>query len=187
MKRTALVLSLLLTALTALQAQSIAAAQAASEQPASRWIALGTRGGPMASGTRSQPANESISFRFDLPVRSIVFTGDTGPSPALEELAQGADLLVAEMMDIDHTIANVRRNSPDLDPEILAATERHLRDHHLLAKDVGMLAQQAGVGGVVVTHFVGREPGEPGHSEYLRQIGEHFAGPVTIAADLGAF
>jgi ribonuclease BN (tRNA processing enzyme) len=94
---------------------------------------------------------------------------------------------IAEMMDIEHTVANVRRNSPHLDPQVLPAIERHLRDHHLSTRDVGMLAQRAGVGGVIVTHFVGKEPGEPGHFEYLRRIGEHFAGPVTIAADLDMF
>lgn len=329
MKRLALMLSLLVTQFSPVLAQGVAATQVAGEQPASRWITLGTRGGPMASGTRSQPANlllngghtylvdvgdgtagqlakvgipanrveavfishlhfdhtaglagllglrwqtnapnvltiygppgtkalvdgliasmvpgttagygvpgapqadvrdqvavvelrdrtkatldgmqvsvrknshysfpagselerayESLAFRFELPDRSIVFTGDTGPSSALEELAKGADLLVAEMMDVDHTIASVRRNSPNLDPQVLAATERHLRDHHLLPQDVGMLAQRAAVGGVVVTHFVGREPDETGHFEYLSLIAEHFAGPVTIANDLEAF
>lgn len=130
---------------------------------------------------------EALSFRFDLPGRSIVYTGDTGPSRAVEELAQGADLLVAEMMDVEFTIANVRRNSPNLDPRVAAGMERHLRDHHLLPKDVGELAARAGVKGVVVTHFVGEEVENPRHFEYLRQVGEHYRGPVVIADDLDGF
>ena len=130
---------------------------------------------------------ESLSFRFDLAGRSIVYTGDTGPSTAVEELAQGADLLVAEMMDVDFTIANVRRNSPNLDPRVAAGMERHLREHHLLPADVGQLAARAGVKGVVVTHFVGEEVASPRHSEYLRAIGEHYLGPVVIADDLDGF
>jgi ribonuclease BN (tRNA processing enzyme) len=130
---------------------------------------------------------ESLSFRFDLAGRSIVYTGDTGPSTAVEELAQGADLLVAEMMDVDFTIANVRRNSPNLDPRVAAGMERHLREHHLLPADVGQLAARAGVRGVVVTHFVGEEVASPRHFEYLRAIGEHYRGPVVIADDLDGF
>ncbi len=130
---------------------------------------------------------ESLSFRFDLPGRSIVYTGDTGPSPAVEELASGADLLVAEMMDVDDTIAKVRSNSPNLPPQVAMGMERHLREHHLLPADVGEMASRAHVGAVVVTHFSGREVNDPAHLEYLRQIAEHFSGPAVIANDMDEF
>ncbi len=130
---------------------------------------------------------KSLSFRFDTPDRSIVYTGDTGPSSAVEELALGADLLVAEMMDVEDTVAAVRRNSPDLPPAVARAMESHLRDHHLLPADVGRMANRAGVGAVVVTHFVGIETDQPEHFGYLRQIGEHFDGPAVIANDLETF
>ncbi|MXP45755.1 MBL fold metallo-hydrolase [Allopontixanthobacter sediminis] len=130
---------------------------------------------------------ESLSFRFDLPGRSIVYTGDTGPSAAVEDLAKGADLLVAEMMDVDDTIAMVRRNNPNMPPQVAAGMERHLREHHLLPKDVGELAARAKVGAVVVTHFAGREVGDPAHLEYLREIATNYDGPVVIADDLDVF
>ena len=47
---------------------------------------------------------DSLSFRFDLPDRSIVYTGDTGPSDAVTALARGADVLVSEL--IDATVAS---------------------------------------------------------------------------------
>lgn len=130
---------------------------------------------------------EALSFRFDLPSRAIVYTGDTGPSEAVTELARGADLLVAEMMDVDHTIAMVRRNAPNLPATAARTMERHLREHHLLPGDVGRLAADAAVDAVVVTHFVGLEPVEPGHLEYLDEIAQHYAGPVAIANDLDSF
>jgi ribonuclease BN (tRNA processing enzyme) len=139
------------------------------------------------TGSDSDQRFESLSLRFQLPDRAIVYTGDTGPSRAVEELANGADLLVAEMMDLDDTIQNVRRNSPDLNPRVLAATEQHLRTHHLMPEDVGVLAKRAGVGGVVVTHFVGREPTMTGHFAYLRAISKHYTGPATIADDMDVF
>ena len=130
---------------------------------------------------------ESLSFRFDLPGRAIVFTGDTGPSTAVEELAQGADLLIAEMMDVADTIANVRRNNPNMPDQARMAMEQHLSTHHLLPADVGQLAARAGVGGVVVTHFIGRERGDPVHFGYLSEIAEHYTGPVVIANDLDVY
>jgi ribonuclease BN (tRNA processing enzyme) len=130
---------------------------------------------------------ESLSYRVDLPGRSIVYTGDTGPSAEVEELAQGADLLVAEMMDVADTIAGLRRNNPNMPNAVAQGMERHLTDHHLLPKDVGEMAARASVGGVVITHFVGRERGDPLFFEYLREIAEHFDGPVTIANDFDVF
>src|SRR5262245_65442676 len=40
--------------------------------------------------------HKSYSYRFESPDRVIVFTGDTGPSDAVTELAKNADLLVTE-------------------------------------------------------------------------------------------
>ncbi len=130
---------------------------------------------------------ESLSFRFDLAGRSIVYTGDTGPSTAVEQLAQGADLLIAEMMDVDETIRLLRRDAPNMPEPVFAGMERHLREHHLLPPDVGEMAARAEVGAVVVTHFSGHERGHPQHFEYLRQIAEHFDGPVVIANDMDEF
>ena len=47
-------------------------------------------------GTPAYGKYKSYSYRFDAADRSVVFTGDTGPSNAVAELAKGADLLVAE-------------------------------------------------------------------------------------------
>jgi ribonuclease BN (tRNA processing enzyme) len=40
--------------------------------------------------------HKSYSYRFETPDRVVVFTGDTGTSDAVTELAKGADLLVTE-------------------------------------------------------------------------------------------
>jgi ribonuclease BN (tRNA processing enzyme) len=44
---------------------------------------------------------KSYSYRFDTPDRVVVFTGDTGPSDQLTELAKGADLLVSEVNSVE--------------------------------------------------------------------------------------
>lgn len=130
---------------------------------------------------------QALSLRFDLPGRSIVYTGDTGPSTAVEELAQGADLLIAEMMDVPLIVANVRKANPNMPEPALKNMATHLRDHHLLPKDVGEMAARANVKGLVVTHFAGAEPTSAKHYEYIREIAENYDGPFTIANDLEAF
>ena len=140
-----------------------------------------------AAGSEQDRRFKSLSFRFDTPGRSIVYTGDTGPSPAVERLAQGADLLVSEMIDVPATVANVRRNTPAMSAAALSDLTWHLSHHHLTPAQVGELAGRAKVKRLVVTHMV---PGNltPGAvAAYLKAVAANFAGPSEIADDLDRF
>lgn len=143
-----------------------------------------------AEGSVQAQLYKSFAYRFDMPDRSLVYTGDTGPSTAVTELAQGADILLSEMMDVDFTIAllrgvNERRPTPLPEP-VMQGMAKHLRDHHLVPEDVGEMAAAAGVKEVVVTHFVGDESPE-GMAEYEAILKSLFDGKVTIANDLDRF
>jgi ribonuclease BN (tRNA processing enzyme) len=130
----------------------------------------------------------SLSFRFDLRDRSIVYTGDTGPSSAVVALAKGADVLVTEMIDPQWTAQALERRSVAMDPRALAIMREHLTKHHLSPEQVGQLAARAGVGRVVVTHLAGGGANDPdAEQRYARQIGLNFKGPVAIAKDLDRF
>jgi len=138
-------------------------------------------------GSEEDRAFESLSFRFDLPDRAIVYTGDTGPSEAVERLAKGADLLVTEMIDFDRTVAEIRRVSPNMPPAAMTGIQTHLRDHHVTPKQVGEMARAAGVKAVVVTHLAAPAIDGGIALEYQAAIGRHYAGPVAIARDLDSF
>jgi ribonuclease BN (tRNA processing enzyme) len=138
-------------------------------------------------GSADDRAFESLAFRFDTPGRSIAYTGDTGPSPAVERLAHNADLLVTEMIDFDRTVAEIRRVSPNMPSAALAGLSIHLRDHHLTPRQVGELATSAGVKSVVVTHISAPAFNDEIAAEYLREIGKAFAGHTAIAYDLRSF
>ena len=129
---------------------------------------------------------KSYSYRFDAADRSVVFTGDTGPSDAVAEMAKGADLLVSEV-----TV------SPDeykeqpiwqlMTPEQQSAFMRHQREEHLFADEVGKMAARAGVKTVVLTHITAT--GNP-NDDYVRlaeEVKKHFSGQVLIAKDLMEF
>lgn len=140
-----------------------------------------------APGSEPDRRFKSLSFRFALPDRVIAYTGDTGPSGAVERLARGADLLVSEMIDVAATVANVRRNTPDMSAGALAGLTRHLSEHHLTAHQVGEMAARAGVKQVVVTHLVATGA-TPQQMEALQaDVEEAFKGKVTLAHDLDRF
>ena len=140
-----------------------------------------------APGSAEDRNYKSLSFRFDLPGRSIVYTGDTGPSAAVETLAKGADLLVSEMIDMAGTMSNVARNSPDMPPQAKQQLEQHLSTHHLTPDAVGQLAAKAGVKALAITHFAAGTPDPERTKGYVAQIRSHFQGPVTLANDLDRF
>ena len=130
---------------------------------------------------------KSFSFRFDLPARSIVYTGDTGPSLAVERLAKGVDLLVSEMIDLASTMATVARNSPNMPAAAKAQLEQHLSTHHLTPAEVGKLAAKAGVKSVVLTHYAGGTPDATRQQSYVGDIQAHFKGMVKLAEDLDRY
>lgn len=138
-------------------------------------------------GTEQDRKFKSLAFRFNLADRSIVYTGDTGPSADVERLAKGADLLVSEMIDVDATVLNVKMNMPAMSPAALGGLVQHLSRHHLTPAQVGALASRAGVKAVVVTHLVAPGASATTLQGYVDAIREVFSGRVTIASDLQRF
>ncbi|WP_308816662.1 MBL fold metallo-hydrolase [Pseudonocardia alni] len=134
-----------------------------------------------APGTPEATRFQSLSYRFDMPDRAIVFTGDTGPCPNVERLARGADLLVSEIDDPDAALEQVEATRPDLPAAAIPALREHFDSQHLSATNVGLLARAAGVGAVVLTH----NPLDDARIAAARpQIAANFAGPVAVANDL---
>jgi len=129
---------------------------------------------------------KSVAYRFDLADRSIVYTGDTGPSKAVEELAKGADLLVSEMIDEEAVVGAVRRSNPQGSAQMRNVVQ-HLTTHHLTSAEVGKLAKTAGVKSVVITHLAGDNPTGADFMRYLKGINAVYSGPVIIATDLDQY
>lgn len=138
-------------------------------------------------GSAQDRAYKSYSYRFDLPGRSIVYTGDTGPSAAVERLGKGADVLVSELIDVEATIALVRKVTPNLSDSEMQSMQKHLTDHHLTAEQVGDMAAKMGAKHVVVTHLAGAT-GLPGRTtDYAAIIAARAHTGVDIASDLDRF
>lgn len=140
------------------------------------------------AGPQMADAPQSLSIRFAMGPRAIVYTGDTGPSAMLARFAKGATLLVSEVIDLDRIVGAIRQSRKDAGPEMLADMERHLSTHHLRPEVVGEIASEAGVGRVVLTHFA-IPPGPLAQSEAaLRQgVASRYAGNVDLARDLSSF
>src|SRR3546814_474766 len=87
--------------------------------------------------------DKSFSYRFETPGRVIVFSGDTGPSEALTELARGADILVSEVIDTEDAVRMIA-SDPHFPPQAQKPLAAHIRHNHLSPEEVGNMATKAG-------------------------------------------
>lgn len=95
------------------------------------------------------PVFPAFAYRFDTPDGSIVVSGDTSPSDNLIKLAKGTDILVHEALHQPSIEALVPENAPNRD-----VTLKHIYSAHTASTAVGKVAQEAGVGKLVLTHLV---------------------------------
>ncbi len=123
------------------------------------------------------PIAHSFAYRIDGPDRSIVISGDTTYSENVVKLARGADVLVHE------TLSRQFWERPDAPqpPSVV----RHIIASHTDAADAGRVAAEAGVGTLVLSHFVPTEgPGAPSDDEWLAAARRHFTGTIVVGRDL---
>ena len=131
----------------------------------------------------------SYSYRFETPGRTIVFTGDTGPSPAVTELAHGADVLVTEVTTPEDVVEVFKRSGVW---QAKTASEqegflRHMHEEHVTPEDVGQMAAKAGVKMVVMTHLGPTVTPGDDYARYIDAAKEYFSGQIVLAKDLMQF
>ncbi len=138
-----------------------------------------------ADSDASKP--KSYSYRFETPDRVIVFTGDTGPSDALTELARDADLLVTETVSVqdrmDRLISSGRWQV--MTPEQRDGFQEQANRGHMTAEFIGKLAASANVKTVVLSHLTYRADGD--YNARAEEVKRYFYGQVLVARDLAEF
>jgi ribonuclease BN (tRNA processing enzyme) len=124
----------------------------------------------------------SFAYRFNARDRSIVLSGDTAVSPALIELARGADVLVCEAMTM-----GVRQQllASGVDPNN-ESVERHIVETHSSTEEVGRMAAEAKVKAVVLYHLVpgaNNARGVATDDMYISEVRRFFNGQVIVGSD----
>jgi ribonuclease BN (tRNA processing enzyme) len=117
----------------------------------------------------------AFGYRIETPRRSIVISGDTTYSPNLVALARDADLLIHEAMYVPAIDRLAGENAP--------ALREHLLRSHSTTEQVGMVAAQAGVKKLVLSHLV---PAFPDITDdmWLEGVRKHFKGAAVVGRDL---
>ena len=137
-------------------------------------------------GTAAASA-KSYSYRFETPDRVIVFTGDTGPSDAVTELAKGADLLVSETSSCQGRMQEMIDDGrwQAMTPAEQAGITRQMTQGHMTLDEIGKMAASANVKTVVLSHLTHKRNGD--YAPWAEEVKKHFSGQVFIAKDLMEF
>jgi ribonuclease BN (tRNA processing enzyme) len=121
----------------------------------------------------------SFAYRFDTEDGSIVISGDTGPDTRgnLQKLAQGADVLVHEVIDhlwIEATFEGVTEGHPAW------PLYHHVLTAHTSSLDVGRVAEECGAKTLVLSHIA---PANVPAARLKRAVRD-FSGRCIVGEDL---
>lgn len=116
------------------------------------------RVGPFTIDVRLLPHSvPNAGFRIAVPSGVLAYTGDCGPDSGLVQLAEDADVLLAEATYVDDASESAGMLSS--------------------ARDAARQAAQAKTAHLVLTHlWPGTDP-----AEAVRAAREHYAGPIDVA------
>lgn len=121
--------------------------------------------------TDHRPVAPTIGFRIEFGGASVVLAGDTVPCASLDELAAGADALVHTAIRKDILIHVPQQRVKDV------------CDYHSSVQEAAATAARAGVGTLVLTHYVPAIA--PGQEEQWRALAAtEFKGQIELGDDL---
>ncbi|MEE2677838.1 MAG: MBL fold metallo-hydrolase [Myxococcota bacterium] len=105
-----------------------------------------------------RPVEPAVGYRFDYKGRSVVISGDTDQSANLERNAQGADLLIHEVL-LKELLERMSGALGEAGHRRLEKLSADVVDYHTSPAEAVESANQAGVDTVVFTHLVPPVPG----------------------------
>jgi ribonuclease Z len=118
----------------------------------------------------------AFAYRIDTPDRSIVISGDTGPSNVLISFAKNVDVLVHEVVDMNGINGTMPGGSD---------AKAYMRTAHTPAPDLGRIAAAARPKVLVLTHIIPAHTNETKMIEGIRSGG--YQGRVVFGHDLDRF
>jgi ribonuclease Z len=128
------------------------------------------------------PVFPAVGYRFDYGGRSVVVSGDTAPSPVLEQVSAGADVLFHEALQpaLVSILESAARKAGR------GAVERVLHDipgYHSSPEDAAAIATRAGVKHLVFYHLIPPLPSRALHGAFLGGAPAIYKGPISIGTD----
>ena len=125
----------------------------------------------IVGATDHRPVEPTVAFRLDDGSHSVVLGGDGIPCAALDALCKGADAYVQTVI------------REDLVRLVPSQRLQDILDYHSTVEQAAQTATRAGVGTLVLTHYVPAIA--PGADDEWRALAAaHFSGAIVLGDDL---
>ena len=118
--------------------------------------------------------DQAFGYRFDTADRSVVLSGDTGPTDAVAKACHGCDVMLSEVY-----------SAAGLEAMHSAAEEKYFHAFHVSAKELAEEATQAKPGLLVLYHQV--YWGKTTADDVTREVEKFYAGKVVTGKDLEVY
>ncbi len=135
-----------------------------------------------AFAVNHQPINPAVGYRITYKGRTVVLSGDTTSDAQVKDAARKADLLVHEALSPE-LVARLQETAINNNRSKLAKIFSDIPNYHATPLDVAVLAQEAEVGHVVLSHIVPPLPLPPLKEIFLGKAPDVFKGPFRIGED----
>ncbi|WP_138518000.1 MBL fold metallo-hydrolase [Limnobacter alexandrii] len=135
-----------------------------------------------AFAVNHQPINPAVGYRISYKGRTVVLSGDTTSDAQVKDAARNADLLVHEALSPE-LVARLQDTAINNNRSKLAKIFSDIPNYHATPLDVAVLAQEAEVGHVVLSHIVPPLPLPPLREIFLGKAPDVFKGPFRIGED----
>ena len=113
----------------------------------------------------------AFGYRIDYAGHSVTLSGDTRPSENLIKYAQGTDVLVHEVLDVDAYGGLTKSDTSEQTRKIIG--------HHTTAQQAGIIFTRVKPKIAVYSHIV-----PPDAPNLLAETRETYSGPLVIGEDL---
>lgn len=126
-----------------------------------------------AVGVHHEPVVPAVAYRVTTPGGRVAISGDTVVCEEMEELARGCDVLVHEV-----ALGRLRTESE---------RTRLIAEYHADARELGAMAQRAGVATLMLTHMVPSPATDEEERVFADEVRDGgFTGELLVGRDLMA-
>ena len=127
------------------------------------------------------PIFPAVGYRVTYKDRSVVITGDTIYTESLIQHAMGADVLVSEALnhEFSQMVAEAGR---DVDNNMSTVAE-DIQDYHITPEQAGIVARDAGIPYLIITHVLPPVPSQILVNPFLRDARAIYDGELYMAND----
>jgi ribonuclease Z len=128
------------------------------------------------------PVKPAVGYRFDYKGRSVVISGDTRASAAVERESMNVDLLIHEGLS-PRLVALMESGFARHARTAYAQVMADIRNYHTSPEEAAEIAQRAGVRMLVFNHIVPPLPSRFLDARFLGDASSRYDGPIRVGVD----